>query len=110
MFLQNVPNGLLPSYRSQLQPPGRNFVFPEPSGHGGHRRKCRTDFERDDGENQLFAIVGLNGASYMCVVESNGPHFFDRCVTTVEKAQEAYDSVAQLRREPAELEPTPESE
>jgi DNA-binding transcriptional LysR family regulator len=32
-----------------------------------------------------------------------GQRFFDRCVTTVEEAQEAYDSVAQLRREPAGL-------
>jgi DNA-binding transcriptional LysR family regulator len=32
-----------------------------------------------------------------------GQRFFDRCVATVEEAQEAYDSVAQLRREPAGL-------
>jgi DNA-binding transcriptional LysR family regulator len=32
-----------------------------------------------------------------------GQRFFDRCVTTVEEAREAYDSVAQLRREPAGL-------
>src|SRR5580693_10142570 len=32
-----------------------------------------------------------------------GQRFFDRCVTTVEEAQKAYDSVAQLRREPAGL-------
>jgi DNA-binding transcriptional LysR family regulator len=30
-----------------------------------------------------------------------GQRFFERCVATVEEAQEAYDSVAQLRREPA---------
>jgi DNA-binding transcriptional LysR family regulator len=32
-----------------------------------------------------------------------GQRFYERCVTTVEEAQEAYDSVAQLRREPAGL-------
>jgi DNA-binding transcriptional LysR family regulator len=32
-----------------------------------------------------------------------GQRFFERCVATVEEAQEAYDSVAQLRREPAGL-------
>jgi DNA-binding transcriptional LysR family regulator len=30
-----------------------------------------------------------------------GRHFFDRCVMTVEGAQAAYDSVAELRKEPA---------
>jgi DNA-binding transcriptional LysR family regulator len=30
-----------------------------------------------------------------------GRHFFDRCVVTVEGAQAAYDSVAELRKEPA---------
>jgi DNA-binding transcriptional LysR family regulator len=32
-----------------------------------------------------------------------GQRFFERCVATVEGAQEAYDSVAELRREPAGL-------
>jgi DNA-binding transcriptional LysR family regulator len=32
-----------------------------------------------------------------------GQRFYERCVATVEEAQEAYDSVAQLRREPAGL-------
>ncbi len=32
-----------------------------------------------------------------------GQRFFERCVATVEEAQEAYDSVAELRREPAGL-------
>src|ERR1700747_936736 len=30
-----------------------------------------------------------------------GRRFFDRCIATVEGAQAAYDSVAELRREPA---------
>src|ERR1700758_4938604 len=32
-----------------------------------------------------------------------GQRFFERCVATVEAAQAAYDSVAELRREPAGL-------
>jgi DNA-binding transcriptional LysR family regulator len=32
-----------------------------------------------------------------------GQRFFERCVATVEGAQAAYDSVAELRREPAGL-------
>ena len=28
MHLQNMPNGLLLSYRSWFQPPGRDLVFP----------------------------------------------------------------------------------
>src|SRR5580658_6061911 len=32
-----------------------------------------------------------------------GQRFYERCVATVEEAQEAYDSVAKLRREPAGL-------
>jgi len=32
-----------------------------------------------------------------------GQRFFERCVSTVEGAQAAYDSVAELRREPAGL-------
>ena len=86
------------------------YFFASVVQHGGFSAAARTiGVEKTRLSRRIAALEKRLGVRLLqrttraLALTEAGQRFFERCVATVEGAQAAYDSVAELRREPAGL-------
>src|SRR6202008_2340302 len=86
------------------------YFFAAVVQHGGFSAAARRiGVEKTRLSRRIAALEKRLGARFLqrttraLALTEAGQRFFGRCVSTVEGAQAAYDSVAELRREPAGL-------
>ncbi len=86
------------------------YFFASVVQHGGFSAAARTiGVEKTRLSRRITALEKRLGVRLLqrttraLALTEAGQRFFDRCLATVEGAQAAYDSVAELRREPAGL-------